>query len=121
MNRLYKSTLETILDKNHMKENMNPDLNKDIIGTTIKSHAPEISSRFKADVIGIFGSYARGEQHSGSDVDVLVRFHKGATLLNLVGLSDYLEKELGVPVDVVSEKALHPMMRDDVMDELVMV
>ncbi|WP_319506281.1 nucleotidyltransferase family protein [uncultured Methanolobus sp.] len=96
-------------------------MDKDTIKKIIRDKAPEIKTKFKADVVGIFGSYARGEQHSGSDVDVLVRFDKGATLLDLVGLSDYLEELLCVPVDVVSEKALHPMMRDDVMNELVVV
>lgn len=100
-----------------MKQHM--DANS--IKTTIKIRGPEIREKFRAEIIGIFGSYARGEQNSRSDVDVLVRFDKGATLFDLVGLSDYLENLLGIPVDVVSEKALHPMMRDDVLNELVMV
>ena len=96
-------------------------MDKNTITSLVRAKGPEIKARFKAEVIGIFGSYARDEQHSGSDVDVLVRFENGATLFDLVGLSDYLESALGVPVDVVSEKTLHPMMRDDMMDELVVV
>ncbi|WP_407283248.1 nucleotidyltransferase family protein [Methanolobus sp. WCC1] len=96
-------------------------MDKSSIANTIRERSPEIKTQFKAEVIGIFGSYARGEQHSDSDVDVLVRFESGATLFDLVGLSDYLGLILGVPVDVVSERALHPMMHDDVMNELVVV
>jgi len=50
-----------------------------------------------------------------------VRFGEGATLLHLVGLGYYLEDLFGVPVDVVSERALHPMMKEDVLKELVPV
>lgn len=81
----------------------------------------EIKEKFKAEVIGIFGSYARSEEKEGSDIDVLVRFGEGASLFDLVGLGYYLEDIFGVPVDVVSERALHPMMKDDVLRELVPV
>ena len=46
----------------------------------------EIKEKFKAEIIGIFGSYARGEEKEGSDIDVLVRFGEGASLLSLWGL-----------------------------------
>ncbi len=91
----------------------------DNIKHLIKIHESEIRQMFKAEVIGIFGSYARGEEKAGSDVDVLVNFDDGATLFDLVGLGDYLEAMLGIPADVVSMRALHPMMRDDVLRELV--
>jgi predicted nucleotidyltransferase len=55
----------------------------------IKVHGSEIRQMFKAEVIGIFGSYARGEEKAGSDVDVLVNFDDGATLFDLVGLGAY--------------------------------
>ena len=55
----------------------------------------EIKEKFKAEVIGIFGSYARGEEKKESDIDVLVRFEEGATLLHLVGLGYYLEDLFG--------------------------
>lgn len=96
-------------------------MDKDTIRKVIQNNASDIKTQFKVEVIGIFGSYARGEQSSESDVDVLVRFDKGATLLDLVAVSEYLENLLGIPVDVVSEKSLHPMMRDDVLNELVAV
>ena len=81
----------------------------------------EIKEKFKAEVIGIFGSYARSEEKEGSDIDVLVRFGEEASLFDLVGLGYYLEGIFKVPVDVVSERALHPMMKDDVLRELVPV
>ncbi|SMH35642.1 hypothetical protein SAMN06264941_1023 [Methanohalophilus portucalensis FDF-1] len=44
-----------------------------------------------------------------------------ATLFDLVGLGDYLEDLLGLPVDVVSKRALHPRMQDDILKEMVVL
>lgn len=50
--------------------------------------------RYRAEIVGVFGSYARGEARSRSDVDVLVHFLEGASLFDLVGLADFLEKKI---------------------------
>jgi uncharacterized protein len=75
----------------------------------------EIKEKFKAEVVGIFGSYARGEEKEGSDIDVLVRFEEGASLFDLVGIGYYLEDIFGVPVDVVSERGLNPIIKNDIL------
>jgi len=54
---------------------------------------------------------ARGEAHAGSDVDLLVDFEPGASLLDQSGLFQDLEELLGIGVDVVSRSGLKP--RDD--------
>jgi predicted nucleotidyltransferase len=89
------------------------------IRALIRERKDEIKKEFRAEIVGIFGSYARGDEKEKSDIDVLVRFGEGATLLHLTGLGYYLEDLFGVSVDVVSERAIHPMMRDDVLRELV--
>jgi uncharacterized protein len=61
--------------------------------------------------IAVFGSVARGEAHSDSDLDLLVDFERGASLLDHIGLFQELEDLLGVGVDVVARRALKP--RDD--------
>lgn len=75
----------------------------------------EIKEKFKAEVVEIFGSYARGEEKEGSDIDVLVKFGEGASLFDFTGLEFYLEDLFGVPVDVVSERDLNPIVKDDML------
>jgi predicted nucleotidyltransferase len=96
-------------------------INVNQIRLLIQERKNEIKEKFKAEVIGIFGSYARGEEKEESDIDFLVRFEEGATLFDLGKLGDYLENLFGVPVDVVSERALHPLMKDEVLKEMVPV
>ena len=87
----------------------------------LNSLKTEIKNNYKAEIIGIFGSYARGEQNKYSDVDILVRFYEGATLFDLVGVSDLLEDKLKIKVDVVSERALRPELKDQILKEVVIV
>lgn len=67
-----------------------------------------IAIRHGARSISVFGSVARGEERPESDVDFLVEFEPGASLLNLMSLQDDLEALLGCTVDVVSAGGLKP-------------
>lgn len=62
------------------------------IKAIIKRYKKEIRKKYKAEIIGIFGSYVRGQQKKKSDLDVLVKFYKGVKLFEFVGLAIYLEK-----------------------------
>jgi hypothetical protein len=68
---------------------------------------------------GVFGSLARGEATEDSDIDFLVEFEKGRTLLDLSGLRLDLIELLGRDVDVATPESLHPKLRDRIMGELV--
>ena len=70
-----------------------------------------VARRRRAHRVAVFGSVARGEARPGSDVDLLVDFEPGASLLDHVGLFQDLEDLLGVGVNVVTRSALKP--RDD--------
>ena len=69
----------------------------------------------------IFGSVARGEADDDSDVDFLVEFETGRTLLDLSGLRLDLVEILGCDVDVATPKSLHPELRDRILGELVAI
>jgi predicted nucleotidyltransferase len=87
----------------------------------LNKYRDEIKREFKAEIIGVFGSYVRGEEKPESDVDILVRFKEGATLFDLVGLAEFLEERIGIKVDVVSERALRPELKEQILKEVVTV
>src|SRR5215470_4940006 len=67
-----------------------------------------IARKRKAYRNAVFGSVARGEARPDSDLDLLVDFEPGASLLDHVGLFQDLEELLGVGVNVVTRSALKP-------------
>lgn len=79
-----------------------------------------LSKEYFVVEIGIFGSYARGEQTPQSDVDILVRFGKPVGLA-FVELAEFIERNLGMKVDLVSVGALKPAMRKAIEAEIIHV
>lgn len=77
----------------------------------------EIAKRFGVSNVRVFGSRARGDETPTSDLDLLVRFSPGTSLFDVIGFEHELEDLLGVRVEAVSEKALHPVIRDQVLSE----
>ena len=69
----------------------------------------------------VFGSVLRGEDHEGSDLDILVDPLPGATLFDLGGLQIDLEEILGVPVDLVTPGDLPEKLRNFVLKEARMI
>jgi len=79
----------------------------------------KIAAKRGAKRIRLFGSAARGDSGPGSDVDFLVEFEPGRSLLDQGGLLMDLQELLGCKVDVVSERALRPQYRERVLREAV--
>lgn len=71
--------------------------------------------------IRIFGSVIRGEETPESDLDILVDFEPGTSLLDHSALIHDLEDLLGQKVDVLSEKGLHWAVRDRILQEAVLL
>ena len=80
-----------------------------------------IAAEHGAYNVRIFGSVARGEADSASDVDFIVDMEPGRSLLDLGGLLMDLQDLLGRPVDVVTEKGLRPRIRDRALKEAVAI
>ena len=89
------------------------------IKNILKENKETIIKEFKAEIIGIFGSYSRGDQTEKSDVDILIRFKEEATLFDFVGLGNFLEEKLGIKVDIVSERVIKPELKNDILKEVV--
>jgi predicted nucleotidyltransferase len=79
----------------------------------------ELARKRGAHNVRVFGSVARGEQSSGSDIDLLVDFEPGRSLLDLTGLWLDLEGALGCKVDVVSSRGLRPRVAPGVMRDAI--
>jgi uncharacterized protein len=77
------------------------------------------ANRYGAFNVRVFGSVARGEADSESDIDLLVDMEAGRSLLDLSGLLIDLEDMLGCNVDVVTERGLRDRIRERVLKEAV--
>lgn len=84
-----------------------------------KAKIVDIAKQYHAVNIRVFGSVVRGEEMEDSDIDFLVDFLPGSTLLDQVGLIDALSKTLGRKVDIVSERALNKYLRQRILQEAV--
>lgn len=72
--------------------------------------------------IGIFGSFARGENKKGSDLDILIKFKDRISLLKLVQIEQELSDKLGMPIDLVTENSLkNPNLRESIEQDLIMI
>ncbi|MFC1807571.1 nucleotidyltransferase family protein [Candidatus Omnitrophota bacterium] len=69
-------------------------------------------------LLGIFGSFARGEAVENSDVDLLVRFSKSKSLLELVRIERIFSELLGKKVDLLTEASISPYLKDRIQAEV---
>ena len=81
----------------------------------------QIAADHRAINLRLFGSVARGEDQPYSDVDFLVEFLPGSTLVDHVSLMDELSAELGRKVDVVSDRALNKQLQQRVFSEAIVL
>ena len=72
---------------------------QNIIVTYLKNYDPEF--------VGIFGSFARAQSTTKSDIDVLVSFKQSPSLLQLIHMENELSDKLGIKVDLVTRGSLN--------------
>ncbi len=93
-----------------------PELN-----VSTKEQLLEVLRRHEIVRASVFGSVARGEATTGSDLDLLVEFPPGKSLFALVELKQELAETLGIEVDVVTYRSLHHLIKDRVLAEQVSI
>ena len=81
----------------------------------------DICRQNDVSMIGIFGSMARAESKKQSDIDLIVRFGKRKSLPGMVRLERELTEALGRKVDLLTEGAISPYMRERVLNEMQVV
>jgi len=93
---------------------------KEII-TKLAEHAEELRERFSVKTLAVFGSAVRDELTDTSDIDILVIFKQKATFDLFMDLKFYLEELLEADIDLVTDKALRPKVRQAIEGEMVRV
>jgi predicted nucleotidyltransferase len=102
---------------NNMIPSQKP-LNRDSAVRILLEHKGEYA-QFHICFLGLFGSVARNEANSDSDVDLLVNFDRPVGFFHLVRVQKFLENILQRKVDLVMEDILRKEFRDQVMKEII--
>ncbi len=87
----------------------------------LQAHKARLARDFGVIDLALFGSAARDDAGPDSDIDILVAFDGPATSRRYFGVQFYLEDLLGLPVDLVTDKALRPELRPVVEKQAVHV
>lgn len=92
------------------------------IKNILASHEEKIRKKYGVVILGIFGSYARGEQDELSDIDILVELKKPIGL-KFFELWDELENLLGIKVDLLTIKAVKqkPKLWESIKKDIIYV
>ncbi len=96
-------------------------MKQEVVLQTLKQKNAELINKFGVKSLQLFGSVARDDATSTSDVDLLVEFNRPVGYFGLFALQDYLEKLLGCPVDLGTPDSLRPYIKERVMGELIRV
>jgi len=96
-------------------------MNRQAILDRLHAEAPGLKTKYGVKSLAVFGSMARGDDHEGSDVDILVTFEGPATFRGFMGLKLDLEDLLGRPVDLGTPDTLRPELRANVEKDLLHV
>ena len=93
----------------------------DEIRIIIRKNRDVLAEKYGVAVVGVFGSYVRGEQREKSDIDLLVDILRPISLLELVGAEIYLSEILGLRVDLVPKRDVREELRETILAEAVAI
>jgi predicted nucleotidyltransferase len=87
----------------------------------LKQNKPVLQEKYHCNQIGLFGSFARGEQAETSDIDILVVFEPNTKNLydTEISLKKYLEKQFNRKVDICAQKWINPIFKPLILKEAV--
>ncbi|MDK2789514.1 MAG: uncharacterized protein PWP15_21 [Methanothermococcus sp.] len=85
-------------------------------------HKKELKEKYKVKKMGIFGSYARGEQTEKSDIDIMVEFYETPSLIEFIEMEYYLSDLLGIKVDLITKNSIkNPYLKESIEEDLLYV
>ena len=80
-----------------------------------------ITQKYNPTFVGVFGSYARDEDHEKSDLDLLVDFDSQLNLLELIGLEQELSELLGIKVDLITLRSVNEYIKPYIQSDLIRI
>ncbi len=78
-----------------------------------------VTQKVNPTLVGIFGSYARGEENESSDIDILIDFEMNVDLLELIGMEQELSKLLGIKVDLITLRSVNSFLKPYIESDLI--
>jgi predicted nucleotidyltransferase len=98
---------------------VSPTRLREVVPERVAAQVRALGDQYGIRNIRIFGSFARGEARPDSDIDLLVEYVPGRNGFAFVEFCERVEELLGRSVDVVTEKSLHPLVRDAILGQAV--
>lgn len=93
-------------------------MDKTIVLNFLRAHKDELALKYGVEKIGLFGSYAKDQQHAGSDIDLAILSNNKDFFVR-EDLREYLEKNLGVSVDVGYIDSFRSYYREQIDKEII--
>ncbi len=93
----------------------------DKIISKLKELKPDLEKDYDITELGVFGSFARNEQTEKSDIDILIDYKKGTSILKLGGLQYMLSELFNIKVDLVMKKSLKKQIGKQILSEVIYV
>ena len=89
----------------------------------IKDHKQEFKEKYSIDSIALFGSFAKGQEHKDSDIDLLVTYtsNPGDVYTKKRDLKKLLQNYFHRKVDIANEKSLRPFAKDAILKDAIYV
>jgi predicted nucleotidyltransferase len=104
-----------------MSKNTTTDQDLDFLISQLRSDLPRLQREYAVRSLGLFGSYLRGKQKKGSDLDILVDFEEVPGMFRFLDLERELSQLLNVRVDLVQKEALKPAIGKRILQEVLTV
>jgi len=79
------------------------------------------TNKISPTLVAIFGSFARGEEHANSDVDILIDFNGQVDLLELIGIEQELSEQLGFKVDLVTMRSVNKLLKPYIEADMIRI
>jgi predicted nucleotidyltransferase len=93
----------------------------DQIKELIRQNKDDLRLQYGVREIGIFGSFAKGTQKAGSDLDILIEFEKPIGFVRFMRLESRLSELFGIRVELVTKNALKPYIGQRILRDVIYV